>query len=133
MEFSGLPPVLLGGNFSYPTHDFVMDGAPDCRGGAGRKQLQILRLTISGLKKAPGAPFAQDDGASEWFPCTASEEAFHELGIEFAGAEVGVSEDFLMQRHGSINSLHHELAEGALHFCDRFVSVYTVDDELGDE
>ena len=45
----------------------------------------------------------------------------------------GSLEDGLVQGDRGVDSLHHELAERALHARDGFGAVDTVDDELGDE
>ena len=55
------------------------------------------------------------------------------LVSKFAGAEARVREDRLVQGDGGFDSLHHELAERALHLGDGFGAVAAVDDELGDQ
>ena len=46
------------------------------------------------------------------------EEPLHESGVELAGAELLVRKDFLVQRNRGVDSLHDELAQGALHLGD---------------
>ncbi len=56
------------------------------------------------------------------------------LVSKFAGAEVGIGEDGLVQGDRSVNSLHHELAQSARSMRAMASSRSTaVDDELGNE
>ena len=55
------------------------------------------------------------------------------FGVELAGAEICVGEDLLVQRDRSLDSLHHKLAQGALHLGDGLFAIDAMHDELGNE
>ena len=52
-------------------------------------------------------------------------------GVDFAGNEVGMGQDFLVQRDGGIDSFHHEHVQGPAHACHGFVAVCAIGDQFG--
>ena len=64
---------------------------------------------------------------------TLGQEPLHESGVEFAGAEIFIREDLLVERDGGVDALHDELAQGALHLRDGFGAINAVHDQLGNE
>ena len=61
------------------------------------------------------------------------EESFEEVGVEFAGREVGVGEDALVQRERGLDALDDEHLQGPAHAGDGFGAVASANDELGDQ
>jgi hypothetical protein len=61
------------------------------------------------------------------------EKALHELGVEDPVAEIFVLEDLLVERNAGLDSLHHKLAQRALHLGDGLGARVGVHNELGDE
>ena len=60
-------------------------------------------------------------------------DAFEEVSVEFAGDEVRMGEDALVQRDCGFYAFDDEAVEGDLHADDGFGAVAPVGDELGDE
>jgi len=52
--------------------------------------------------------------------------------VVIAGGEVGMVENFLLERNGGLDAADHELTEGALHTGDGNLAGSTGDDEFGD-
>ena len=59
--------------------------------------------------------------------------ALDERGIDLAGDEGGVIEDFAENRDGGVDALDAELRQSTAHGCERLVACWAVDEKLGDE
>ncbi len=61
-----------------------------------------------------------------------TEQALDEMGIEFAGGEVGIRKDTPLQRNGGLDAFDDEHVQGAPHPGDGFGAVAALNDQLGD-